>query len=1178
MKIYKIILACLLLLALSVSMVSAEDVNQTDDTLSDSADEGTFSDLNDTISSATDHIEIEKNYKYDLKNDTKFSDGISKVIPEGSKLTIEGNNKVIDANGNATVFRFAGGQVTINNLVIKNSAKAAIILFGCNLTTNNVTFENNTDNNVGSAVYGYGALYYSNNDKFINNYAPMGSSIFVIESSLLSVTNATFRCDAQIEWGLIYADNSMVNINSTTVENINSKYATVLYGNGIVSIKKSRFVNLASKFSAGAIGIKGSRYTVIEDCEFINVTSTKNGGAIFVDVPGDTPGKDGLCTIERTSFVNCSSEFGGAVLQLGGNLHIYNSNFTSNKAAFEGGAIYVSNSTMNVVNSTFDSNSISDFGKGGALFFDNGDLEISNSLFKANYALYGAAIYAYDSEYDIELSNFTDNINNTVYTYFDRKGSAFANDNKIDDKPSLNNVEYETYVEFEGKKIVLNPQTIEGKSTDAYFSLRDQGLVTPVKNQGSMGACWAFGATGALESAFLIATNQSLDISENNIQSFILRYSKYGKPSLVEGGYIFSGMGYFLSWLGAVPTYDDEYDELGKISSVKFTPDSYHILDAVIIDPENATAVKEALTKYGALTVFVSGADPDNGYYNKVTYAEYCNNASAGNHFVTLVGWNDTYSQDNFNITPPGDGAWICKNSWGTNWGDEGYFYLSYYDLPFKSNYAVGYAITNTETYEMLYQLDISGLDGYRTYKGGKISYGNTYVAANDEWLAAVGTYFKNPGEDYEITIFVNGHEVYTQKGKSAIGGYNTIKLNSLVSLKAGEKFLVEFEANAMPMMDWTRQHFEEGTSLMAEGGEVTDLSALGIAACVKAYTVHQNFTTTDVIQYYSPQVTILSNLTGAQIIIQQEGKTIASGIVADGKVTFKGLASGNYSIRTVYNGTSVINALEIKNTIIAADAVKISLNTELTVESIFLNGNGTPLANTGVTVILDGKKYSMTTDKKGVLDSVLQKLELGTHKFVIKNPATSEEWTVTVTVVERFTYANNVNMYYYDGSAFRVQVTDNSGNVVGANEVVTIKINKKTYRVKTNAKGYAVFKIPKTVKPGTYKITAIYAGVQVDQKVKVKQVLKLAKVKVKKSAKKLIIKATLKQGKKALKGKKIVFKFKGKKYIAKTNKKGIAKITVKKSVLKKLKAGKKITYTATYLKDTVKRTVKVKK
>jgi hypothetical protein len=88
-----------------------------------------------------------------------------------------------------------------------------------------------------------------------------------------------------------------------------------------------------------------------------------------------------------------------------------------------------------------------------------------------------------------------------------------------------------------------------------------------------------------------------------------------------------------------------------------------------------------------------------------------------------------------------------------------------------------------------------------------------------------------------------------------------------------------------------------------------------------------------------------------------------------------------------------------------------------------------------------------------------------------------------------------------------------------------------------------------------------------------------LKAVKVKKSAKKLVLTATLKKGKKAIKGKWITFKFKGKTYKkVKTNKKGIAKLTIKKSVLKKLKVGKKVTYHATYLKDTVKRTAKVKK
>ena len=90
---------------------------------------------------------------------------------------------------------------------------------------------------------------------------------------------------------------------------------------------------------------------------------------------------------------------------------------------------------------------------------------------------------------------------------------------------------------------------------------------------------------------------------------------------------------------------------------------------------------------------------------------------------------------------------------------------------------------------------------------------------------------------------------------------------------------------------------------------------------------------------------------------------------------------------------------------------------------------------------------------------------------------------------------------------------------------------------------------------------------------------LKLKKVTVKKSAKKLILSATLKiNGKKAKKGTKVTFVFNGKKFTAKTDKKGVAKVTVKKKYLKKLKVGKKITYQVTYGGHTVKRTVKVKK
>ena len=164
----------------------------------------------------------------------------------------------------------------------------------------------------------------------------------------------------------------------------------------------------------------------------------------------------------------------------------------------------------------------------------------------------------------------------------------------------------------------------------------------------------------------------------------------------------------------------------------------------------------------------------------------------------------------------------------------------------------------------------------------------------------------------------------------------------------------------------------------------------------------------------------------------------------------------------------------------------------------------------------------------------------------------------------------------YYNKDSYSVTVYGTDGNVAAGVEVI-FKVNgKKVGSAKTNAKGVATIKLKQL--PKTYKIASEALGETVTKKLTVKQVLKLKKVKVKKSAKKLAITATLKEGKKAIKGKKITFKFNGKKYTAKTNKKGVAKITVKKSVLKKLKVGKKVKYQATYIKDTVKKSVKVKK
>ena len=259
--------------------------------------------------------------------------------------------------------------------------------------------------------------------------------------------------------------------------------------------------------------------------------------------------------------------------------------------------------------------------------------------------------------------------------------------------------------------------------------------------------------------------------------------------------------------------------------------------------------------------------------------------------------------------------------------------------------------------------------------------------------------------------------------------------------------------------------------------------------------------------------------------------------------------------------------------------SINIGYNVKLRIGAQLFDFNVDLLVNKPIDVTFDGETKKMDTNEDGRLNVVINPgNSVGKHILTLVSPVTGEKLSITVNILSRIVGNANVNMYYYDGHVYKVRVRDNMGNFVCKNQIVTFKIGKKTFKVRTDAKGYATLKIPSTITPGKYTISATFAGQTVKNKLVVKQVLKLTKVKVKKSSKKLILKATLKNGSKALKSKKVTFKFNGKKYTAKTNKKGLAKVTIKSKVLKKLKVGKKVKYQVTYLKNTVKRTVKVKR
>ena len=289
-------------------------------------------------------------------------------------------------------------------------------------------------------------------------------------------------------------------------------------------------------------------------------------------------------------------------------------------------------------------------------------------------------------------------------------------------------------------------------------------------------------------------------------------------------------------------------------------------------------------------------------------------------------------------------------------------------------------------------------------------------------------------------------------------------------------------------------------------------------------------------------------------------GWAISGGIIFDCKITDDG-QSGSSS----KNNYGEIVPEEIISDDDGIVTLKFPKDAEGTVE-VFINGTSVAVVN-----IVNGIANIDLSRYKG--NYILTFGYSGDNNY----PAFIKNSNVTINVITTVIIAKNAKVTYSAGSYYKITVYESKG-VIAKIASVVIKSNNKLFKtLTTNNNGIANFKV--TQVPGTYKLKITSLGKTVTKTLTVKHIVTLKAVKVKKSAKKLILQATLaKVNKKYLKKKTVTFKFNGKKYKAKTNSKGVAKVTIKKSVLKKLKVGKKVTYQASYLKDTVKKTVKVKK
>lgn len=881
--------------------------------------------------------------------------------------------------------------------------------------------------------------------------------------------------------GAIYSttNGNYVSLNNCTFINNHADYGGAIYFNrGVLEINNCFFTdNIAYHYggSIACLGERSSRPTfTLNNSTFLRDSSTKNaGGAIYL--------KLSKFTANNLNIISCSAVMGGGVAVLNSTVSVDNCYGFNNFAEYDGGVFYQFLGQMTLKNSNFDKNIAIN---GGALFIDTlHSANIVNNFFENNEAeLHGGAIYSIFNKFTINGNTFLNNF------------AMFYNNIYQQSTPSLV-IASEDYLMYKNKANI--------NSIPHSYNSASHGYVTSVKDQLSSNNCWAFAAIATLESCILRASGQSLDLSEENLKNLASIYSRYGwLKDTNYGGFDDMAIGYLTSWLGPVMESDDPSHEIGELSPL--LESVMHVQNILFLKRNSYTDnnnIKKAIMNFGAVAASVYMDEHWDSHLQ--SYVQCYQGSSNPNHAIVVVGWDDNVVISNKK------GAWIVKNSWGSDWSKNGYYYVSYYD---KSCFKVGhdasgytFILNDTIKFNKNYQYDIARTN-YLHSSQKTAWYKNIFTATDDETLAAVSTYFEK-NTNWELSIYVNNVLVQTKSGFST-PGYYTINLNKYVPLKTGDVFEVVFKITAnsnigvpiSEIYELNNYFYHKHVSYISYDGikwedlysyykEYGDDFYDSQVACIKAFTFeHPIHTSTAlVISYngYNPvEITahvvdqfeyllhtgyVLFNLSGKEYKVNVEnGMAKITHIFerGDNQISATFIDKNHYSS----TDSTVINVKKIDVEMNRVNSVY-NLDTALFTISI-----SQPITET-VYVYVNGKTYTFKI-KNGYGELLLTELDYGLNNYRIHlydaiYVASDISGNFTVNVKRTKFTLSPLKTTYKSGVTYTINFGDVYGELLH-NKPVQIIFDGKTYDLTTNnGKVSLVFTMP----VGIYDLTARFKG-----------------------------------------------------------------------------------------------------